>query len=117
MSTCKLWPKSCTPQGYGKLQVNGVTLLAHRVAWEEEYGPIPKGMCVLHHCDNPPCVNTEHLFLGTYLDNNRDMWAKGRWRSGNNIKTHCPRGHEYNEANTRHYEGKRFCRVCDRERS
>ncbi len=54
------------------------TALTHRVAWEEAYGPIPDGLCVLHSCDNPPCCNVEHLFLGTQTENLADMDAKGR---------------------------------------
>ena len=50
----------------------------HRVAWMLEHGAIPDGMQVLHRCDNPPCCNVDHLFLGTQLDNMRDMDAKGR---------------------------------------
>ena len=50
----------------------------HRVAWELVYGPIPKGLCVLHSCDNPLCCNSEHLFLGTQQDNVDDMFRKGR---------------------------------------
>jgi hypothetical protein len=52
--------------------------LAHRVAWGLERGPIPEGLCVLHRCDNPPCVRVDHLFLGTVGDNNADRDAKGR---------------------------------------
>lgn len=52
--------------------------LAHRVAWSEANGPIPAGMVICHHCDNPPCVRPDHLFLGTHADNMADMIAKGR---------------------------------------
>jgi len=55
--------------------------LAHRVSWEINVGPIPPGLDVLHHCDNPPCVRPDHLFVGTQGDNNRDRDRKGRQRS------------------------------------
>lgn len=65
--------------GYGRLSVySHGTSLAHRKAWEETNGPIPPGMFVCHRCDNPPCCNPGHLFLGTNLDNTRDRVAKGR---------------------------------------
>lgn len=57
---------------------NGKTRGAHCVAWEEAHGPIPTAMMVCHHCDNPPCCDPAHLFLGTAGDNQRDMVAKGR---------------------------------------
>lgn len=53
-------------------------LLAHRVVWELTHGPVPDGRCVLHRCDNPPCCNPAHLFVGTKGDNIRDAAAKGR---------------------------------------
>lgn len=79
-----------TKKGYGKIHRGPGSrelVRVHRAAWEVTYGPIPEGLFVLHHCDNPPCCNPEHLFLGTNSDNMRDMVAKGRgngqYRSGN----------------------------------
>ena len=74
MSECVEWIGYTMPGGYG--QSNGK--LAHRTAWETAHGPIPDGIEVLHSCDNPPCHNPEHLFLGTQADNMADMDAKGR---------------------------------------
>lgn len=67
--------------GYGGLTCRGVHWTSHRAAWTLAHGPIPDGMWVLHRCDNPPCCNPAHLFLGTVKDNVRDMHAKGRWAS------------------------------------
>ena len=92
---------------------------AHRAAWVDANGPISEGMCVLHRCDNPPCVNVDHLFLGTQADNIADMVAKGRYISywAVNPPTKCPRGHPYTAENTNRYkDGKRRCRTCNRER-
>jgi hypothetical protein len=76
---CWKWAGWCFPQGYGRLyDENRKSLRAHRVSWALHYGPVPKGMSVLHHCDNPPCVNPRHLFLGTQTDNQVDMNQKGR---------------------------------------
>lgn len=73
-SQCWEWSGSRSRFGYGSF--NGS--LAHRVAWELFHGPIPEGICVLHECDNPPCVNSSHLFLGTDADNAADKVQKGR---------------------------------------
>lgn len=75
---CIEWTGSRVPNGYGQIRRGEVLVLAHRLAWELKHGPIPEGMKVLHTCDNPPCCNEEHLFLGTDADNSADMVAKGR---------------------------------------
>lgn len=67
-----------TPQGYARAWYKNSKILAHRLAWIKAYGDIPKGMYVLHKCDNRVCVNVEHLFLGTIADNNKDCMDKGR---------------------------------------
>jgi hypothetical protein len=77
---CWIWTISKDHAGYGYFSLSGKTVKAHRVAWELTYGDIPDGLCVLHRCDNPSCVNPEHLFLGDTVINNRDRAAKGRNR-------------------------------------
>lgn len=83
--TCWEWSGAKIPKGYGQLGFLGKHTYAHRVSWELCFGKIPQGLCVLHKCDNPPCVNPKHLFLGTIADNNRDMFRKNRgfhWPKG-----------------------------------
>lgn len=78
---CWPWKASLTAAGYGQIQHPrlGRPVVANRVSWELANGRvIPDGLMVCHRCDNPPCVNPKHLFLGTMLDNQRDSIAKGR---------------------------------------
>ena len=64
--------------GYGSIRIGYPKFYAHRISWMIHYGEIPNGLCVLHKCDNPPCTNPDHLFLGTIKDNNLDAISKNR---------------------------------------
>lgn len=77
---CWLWTGSVSPLGYGQLTAGRKVRYAHRFSWERFVGAIPSGMCILHRCDVPSCVNPHHLSLGTKRDNTRDMMKKGRDR-------------------------------------
>lgn len=79
-----MWTGACRTKGYGAIRSGGrksPVVATHRVAYELAFGPIPAGMSVLHRCDNPPCCDPDHLFLGTHADNMRDMATKGRGRA------------------------------------
>jgi len=80
-SKCWIWTGSIGGCRYGGFLFNGKVDLAHRVSWMIHNGKIPDGMCVCHHCDNTKCVNPEHLFVGTQIDNIKDMCQKNRQRS------------------------------------
>lgn len=77
---CWEWTGATETFGYGRFYFCGRTQTAQRVSWQLTNGPIPVGMCALHKCDNPPCVNPNHLFLGSKTDNAADRQSKGRTR-------------------------------------
>lgn len=78
-STCWVWIGSLfSGSKYGQVKYRGKTSQVHRVSWEINFGKIPEGLCVCHHCDNPPCVRPDHLFLGTNYHNTMDSVRKGR---------------------------------------
>lgn len=88
---CIIWKgyKRDGGKGYGTTTVSGGRLkYAHRIAWEKEKGPVPEGLMVLHTCDTPPCVNVEHLFLGTQKDNMEDKVRKGRQSDQRGERSH-----------------------------
>ena len=77
-SGCHEWQAGQARGGYGKFQTVEKTVTAHRMAYELFVAPIPKGLCVLHRCDNRLCVNPNHLFLGDLSENVQDMDSKQR---------------------------------------
>jgi transcriptional regulator with XRE-family HTH domain len=120
LGRCWVWtgPANEKRGGYGRWR----RALAHRHSWELANGPIPDGLWILHHCDNPPCVNPAHLYAGTHLDNMRDMAERGRAHVPAPA-TACPKGHllvgrNLYEAPSKTPNGRRqrFCRTCANER-
>ena len=114
---CWLWigaTRGRIGQRYGKLEVNGKTYGAHRFSYMLWKGDLVstnvRNICVCHKCDTPLCVNPDHLFLGTHMDNMIDKSRKGR----TNAKiTQCKRGHDFDSKNTWiSKSGSRHCRKC-----
>jgi hypothetical protein len=81
---CVVWI-GATKNKYGQIRIKGKTVLAHRAAWELHNGTIPRQLHLLHKCDNPYCINIDHLFLGTHQDNMADMVSKKRVAQGNKL--------------------------------
>ena len=122
---CWFWTGGLNNYGYGLLSVSDRRELSHRLSWTMHFGPIPQGLCVLHHCDVPACVNPSHLFLGDNLDNIRDRHSKGRTVIRPAIisrilrqlaRSACRNGHVFSTDNTyiRPGEGCRICMTCQR---
>jgi hypothetical protein len=98
---CWLWTGCTQKFGHGSIARggrNGKRVLAHRLSWEIHFGEIPDGMLVCHHCDAPQCVNPRHLFIGTYLHNNRDKNRKKRDQVPHPRMSEAERGEKNNMA-------------------
>lgn len=108
---CREWMGAKSAAGYGQVSFNGKRTYVHRVMYEVFYGPIPDGLTIDHLCRNRGCCRPEHLEAVTHRVN----MSRGSWA----IKTHCPQGHPYDEANTMYRKTKygrgRVCRTCKKE--
>lgn len=115
-SGCWEWIASTRRGGYGQLTYHGRPYTAHRASYEVHKGTVPDGLLVLHKCDNRSCVNPDHLYAGTYVDNRRDMLERSGWKHPFRQRTECFAGHPYTEGS---YgiakDGSRTCRQCMRE--
>lgn len=114
---CWLWTGAKDQLGYGLVYVSGTgskSEKAHRYSVRVLKGEDIDGLVVRHLCDTPSCVNPDHLITGSQADNMNDMVERGRHAMSN--KTHCPKGHPYNDLNTyTDPQGRRNCRQCKRE--
>lgn len=118
-SGCWEWTGTRNREGYGIFDMKAVmkSRLAHRISYALFIALPSTELKVCHRCDNPPCVNPTHLFLGTDADNNKDKVRKGRLVTPFKVSPMCKRGHLFTEAST--YvkpDGKRICRICDKNR-
>jgi len=117
---CWLWTGRRDSNGYGVVQLyaGAPRTTASRISWILHNGEIESNkIFVCHKCDYPPCVNPEHLFLGTQKENLLDAKEKGRLNnpakgSWARNKTHCSKGHPFSEENTYRWNTKRICRTC-----
>jgi hypothetical protein len=107
---CWPWTGHKHERGYGHIRIKGQHRRASQLSWEIfNEKPFPMGLCALHSCDNPNCVNPAHIRAGTHADNMADKVARGR---ASRRLTHCRRGHEFTPENTLLIGGKRRCRTC-----
>lgn len=113
---CHLWTGRRTLDGYGRFNTGGKEFKATRWILGHHRGtPLDGQEWALHHCDNPPCMNLRHIYIGDVLQNNRDRVARGR--SGKKPpRTRCPNGHKYTPETVREGKGTHKCLICHRER-
>lgn len=112
---CWLWLGARGSNGYGTFKIGGVQTTAHRASLILHGVSVPPKQMACHRCDNPPCVNPDHLFAASQSENMMDARRKGRITDYNSAKTKCIRGHEFSGANLiSHHSGGRGCRECKR---
>jgi hypothetical protein len=116
-SGCWIWNGTISKDGYASLKIRGTYLRVSRVCFSLSKEGNFDSHLVCHKCDNPACVNPDHLFLGTPSDNMQDMARKGRQWMQKKIWTHCKRGHEYTPDNIIYHSKGKTCRTCKNIRS
>lgn len=114
MTECWEWGGTKYKNGYGRIWWDNQDRLAHRVAWEMAEGPIPPGLYVLHGCDNPGCVNVEHLRLGDQTENMKDKFDRGR---DGRRRGYCKQGHALTPDNVYRQPRGVQCKTCSKARS
>ena len=109
---CLMWQGYKDKDGYGTITIKGVPHRTHRLAYILTHLEPLMDLWVLHTCDRPSCINPEHLYAGTQIDNEQDKLRRNR--NMNAQKTECKRGHEFTLENTRiDPRGQRVCKSCD----
>jgi len=113
LGPCWQWTAALDGQGYGRFGVDGMSVYAHRIAYEQLVGPIPAGLQSDHLCRNHACVYPSHIEPVTPRENNLRGIGPAITRARHQSRTHCSQGHPYDEANTYHRPGgRRLCRKC-----
>jgi len=109
---CWEWQGHRRELGYGIFCFKYKRLHAHRVSYEIAKGPIPEGLEIDHLCKNPPCVNPSHLEAVTHLENMNRSDLRKNQKEWAITRTHCKKGHLFDENNTRINNGRRICKTC-----
>ena len=116
---CWLWKSTINRDGYGTYKKTFLmdSILAHRLSYRIFKGDFERSLLVCHHCDNPRCVNPNHLFLGTVSDNMRDCVKKGRHYTFFKKSEFCKKGHLFNDETTyiKPTDGRRYCKICQKD--
>ncbi len=110
-SGCLVWT-GFKQNGYGCISIHNHGYYAHRIVWKMAHGAIPNGLHVCHHCDNPSCINIDHLFLGTPADNHHDCMSKNRQAKGEMVPSAKLTSQTVVEARKRFSDGENFTSIA-----